>query len=234
MIGVMLMTSVVDILLLLAAGLMQGGEIRYGRAILGGLISGVLAQGAIAGKLFWRIAGRWMGVIVASGLSWSAIGKGFIFMGLQMFVLALTGGYWMITFLGFAAILILWILSGRGADLIPVELSYMGKTLHITALRDTGNQLRDPITGRQVLIVGADIAGKLTGFSPAALEDPVKTMGAIPGLRLIPYRTVGNTGFLLALKLSDVKIGNRQGHTVVAFSPLVLGSKYQALTGGSI
>lgn len=234
MIGVMLVTAVVDSLLLLAAGLLQGGEIRYGRAILGGLISGVLAQGAIMGKLFWRIAGMWMGVIVASGLSWDTIGKGFIFMGLQSFVLALTGGYWMITLLGFAGILILWILTGMGADLIPVELNYMGKTLHITALRDTGNQLRDPITGRHVLIVGADIAGKLTGLSPAALEDPVNTMGAIPGLRLIPYRTVGNTGFLLALKLSDVKIGNRQGQTVVAFSPLVLGSKYQALTGGFV
>ena len=234
MIGVMLVTAVVDSLLLLAAGLLQGGGIRYGRAILGGLISGVLAQGAIMGKLLWRIAGMWMGVIVASGLSWDTIGKGFIFMGLQIFVFALIKGHWMGMTLGFIGILSLCILSGRGADLIPVELSYMGKTLHITALRDTGNQLRDPITGRQVLIVGADIAGKLTGLSPAALEDPVNTMGAIPGLRLIPYRTVGNTGFLLALKLSDVRIGNRQGQTVVAFSPLVLGSKYQALTGGLV
>ncbi len=234
MIGVMLMTTVVDILLLLAAGLLQEREIHYGRAILGGLVSGVLAAAAISGALIWRIAGMWIGVIVASGLSWDAIGKGFIFMGLQIFVLALTRGHWTATILGFVGILILCILSGRGANLIPVELSYMGKTLRITALRDTGNQLRDPITGRQVLIVDADIAGELTGLSPAALEDPVKTMGAIPGLRLIPYRTVGNTGFLLALKLSNVKIGNRHGNTVVAFSPLVLGSKYQALTGGTV
>ena len=117
--------------------------------------------------------------------------------------------------------------------LIPVELSYRGKTLSLNALRDTGNTLRDPVTGRQVLIVGADIAGMLTGLTPSQLENPVSTVGIIPGLRLIPYKTVGNTGFLLAMKIADAKIGNRQGSTIVAFSPNSLGSNYQALTGGA-
>ena len=106
--------------------------------------------------------------------------------------------------------------------------------MRLTALRDTGNSLRDPITGKPVLIVGADIAEKLTGLSPAALRDPVRTMGSLPGLRLIPYRTVGNTGFLLALRIPSVKIGNRQGSALVAFSPHILGSGYQALTGGTV
>ena len=143
-------------------------------------------------------------------------------------------GNWVASLLGIGGVAAVCILVGKENDLIPVELSYMGKTFHITALRDTGNQLRDPITGRQVLIVGADIAGKLTGLTPAALGDPVNTMGSIPGLRLIPYQTVGNTGFLLAMKLKDVKVGNRQGSAVVAFSPLVLGRHYQALTGGTL
>ena len=131
--------------------------------------------------------------------------------------------------IGFACLAI-----GKGRDLIPVELTYGAQTVRLTALRDTGNSLRDPITGKPVLIVGADIAEKLTGLSPAALRDPVRTMGSLPGLRLIPYRTVGNTGFLLALRIPSVKIGNRQGSALVAFSPHILGSGYQALTGGTV
>ena len=123
---------------------------------------------------------------------------------------------------------------GRNRNLVPVELTYGSKTLRIKALRDTGNTLRDPITGKQVLIVGSDVAQKLTGLTVSMLNDPVGSVQALPGLRLIPYQTVGNTGFLLALKLNDVRIGDRQGSALIAFSPCLLGKHYQALTGGTI
>ena len=102
------------------------------------------------------------------------------------------------------------------------------------ALRDTGNCLIDPITGGSVLVIGAQAAEKLTGLTAGQLKDPLRTMGQLPGLRLIPYKTIGNTGFLLALKIPEAKIGNRQGSTIVAFSPLILGTNYQALTGGTV
>jgi stage II sporulation protein GA (sporulation sigma-E factor processing peptidase) len=105
----------------------------------------------------------------------------------------------------------------------------------LTALQDTGNTLRDPITGRQVLVVGADVAQKLTGLTVQQLKKPVENVGLLPGLRLIPYRAVGQeAGLLLALKLPQVKIGTWQGNSLVAFAPEGLSpdGAYQALTGG--
>ena len=122
-----------------------------------------------------------------------------------------------------------------GTNYIPVVLSYGTKQLHLTALQDTGNTLRDPITGRQVLVVGADAAGELTGLTREQLRQPVEFVDALPGLRLIPYRSVGSEGnFLLAMRLQNVKIGSWQGSSLVAFAPEGLSSEgaYQALTGG--
>ena len=104
------------------------------------------------------------------------------------------------------------------------------------SVEDTGNLLRDPITGRQVLVVGGDVALELTGLTQEQLRSPVESIGALPGLRLIPYRNVGNSsGFLLALRLQNVKIGKWKGSTLVAFAPEGLSSEgaYQALTGGA-
>ena len=100
-----------------------------------------------------------------------------------------------------------------GATYLPVELSYGDNHVRITALQDTGNTLRDPITGRQVLVVGADVAQQLTGLSRQQLRAPIETLGAFPGLRLIPYRTVGGSSFLLAIRIPKVKIGSWQGST---------------------
>ena len=82
--------------------------------------------------------------------------------------------------------------------------------------------------------MGADVAQMLTGLTLTALQDPVGSIGTIPGLRLIPYQTVGNTGMMLAINISNAKIGNRRGNTLVAFSPQIFNGHYQALTGGMV
>ena len=85
-----------------------------------------------------------------------------------------------------------------------------------------------------MLVVDADIAKKLTGLAPAELREPLRTLQQMPGLRLIPYQTVGNHGFLLAVSIPQVKIGNSQGSTLVALSPNLFAHHYQALTGGMV
>lgn len=136
--------------------------------------------------------------------------------------------------LGTVGITLVCLLTREKKRLIPVELSY-GKThLCLTALYDTGNTLLDPVTGQGVLILDARSAQKLTGLTSHQLKTPVESLKDLPGLRLIPYHTIGNNGFLLALKLPQVKIGNRQESIVVAFAPQSFGKDYQALTGGSV
>ena len=117
------------------------------------------------------------------------------------------------------------------------EIYYKDQHYKICALRDTGNQLKDPLTGNSVLIVGSDVAQAMTGLTVDQLRNPVESLSLIPGLRLIPYKTVGQAGaFLLAMRIGKVKIGTWQGSAVVAFSPVQLSAKgtYQALTGGNL
>lgn len=122
---------------------------------------------------------------------------------------------------------------------VPVEIHYNKDVWHINALHDTGNALRDPVTGQQVLIVGADVARQILGLTLQQLNAPVETVRCQirPGLRLIPYRTVGlSGGMLLAAQMDQVLIAGRQSGRLVAFAPQILDteSTYQALAGGII
>ena len=103
------------------------------------------------------------------------------------------------------------LLTREKKQLVPIELSYGENHLKVTALYDTGNTLVDPITGQGVLILDAPSAQKLTGLTLEQLNAPVESLGMLPGLRLIPYHTVGNSGFLLALRLKmrKFKTGRR-------------------------
>ena len=122
-------------------------------------------------------------------------------------------------------------------NFVQVELEYGRQRASMLALCDTGNTLRDPVTGQSVLIVDPRIAGALLGLEPQQLRRPVETVatGVIPGLRLVPYRAVGQAGgMLLAMRFENVKIGSRRQRAIVAFAPEGLGEDqmYQALTGG--
>ena len=118
-----------------------------------------------------------------------------------------------------------------------MELNYGDQKVKLTALQDTGNTLRDPVTGNSVLVVAGTVAQRLLGLTESQLRNPVESVGTVPGLRLISYRAVGQPGgMLLALRLPQVKIGKWQGSSLVAFAPdgLSVDGSYQALTGGCL
>lgn len=132
-------------------------------------------------------------------------------------------------------VLLIWIFSrGTRADLVKMELHHNGKKLRIYAFRDTGNTLRDPISGETVLVVSPEIAEALVGLNRAQLADPIGSVTLQPGLRLVPYHTVGKrNGLMLAMRVSDVRVGNRSYSRIVAFAPdgFCGNGKFQALTG---
>ena len=247
---VMVLNFLVDLLLLLGAGRLCGMKTQWRRALLAAALGGVYAGFCLLpafsflGSLFWRMVFLLIMVVITYGYSKSALRRGAVFIFLS---LALGGAAYGMGNGGFVGIIcaggVIFLLCGFGLRrpvgsrvYLPVELSHNGKHLAITALQDTGNTLRDPITGTQVLIVGPEVAQKLIGLTPWQLANPVESMGLIPGLRLIPYRTVGNpTGLLLGMKLQKVKIGSGEGSTLVAFAPERIGTDgaYQALTGGT-
>lgn len=242
MIVVIVMVLIVNVLLLIATGRLLGSSENllrvFAGALLGTAFTGLsMVPGfAFLGHYLWRLCSLSLTALLTFGLSRGTIAKLFLFTLLHLSLGGITGSKDEAAsmLLGAAGICFACLAVGNRRVFIPVELTYGNQTVRVTALRDTGNTLRDPVTGKQVLVVSADVAQKLTGLTQTALSDPVRTMGTVPGLRLIPYQTVGNTGFLLALRIPNAKIGNRQGSTLVAFSPLTFSNHYQALTGGTL
>ena len=248
---VVLLNFLVDFLLILGTNRLCGYPFGVKRAALSALLGGAYAGScllpgfAFLGNFLWRVVCLGFMSGIAFGFAKSAVRRGIVFTLLSMAMggvaLAINHrGFWSViaSGVGVSALCVLGFRNKLGVQsFVPVELKYGEKKMCVTALRDTGNTLRDPVTGNDVLIVGADVAQKLTGLTRSQLQSPVDFLDAIEGLRLIPYRTVGQgSGFLLALRLSEVKIGNRKGNTLVAFAPEGLHSEgaYQALTGGAL
>ena len=240
----------VDWMLLLGVNRLAGYPPGAGRtaaaAVVGGGYAGmclVPGFGFLAGN-----PGRWISLglmsLTAFGLSRSAVQRGVLFVLLSMAL----GGLAIcmetecaLGVLGCSAALMLLCRTGfrrraLSRRLVPVEICHGGKSLRLTALCDTGNTLRDPLTGEPVLVAGAACAGMLLGLKAAELSDAAGTVAAHPELhlRLLPYGTVGNSGLLCALRCDRVCIAGKRTGGLVAFSPEAFGNgEYGALTGGN-
>lgn len=248
---VMFFNFVVDFLLLYGARRLSGSRCVLRRLLCAAGVGAVYAGICLVptmhfiGNTLWRCVSLVLMCVVAYGMDKAAIRAGGLFMMLSMalggIVVCLQnpgpGG----TVLWAVLLAVgcgLWVRAGSGKQsFAQVCIRHNGAENRFMALRDTGNTLRDPVTGDRVLVAGADIADKLLGLSPNELMDPVGTMasGKYRGLRLIPYRTVGQTGqMLLGVLLDEVWVDGEQVGRLVAFAPQVLGNRdgYQALTGG--
>lgn len=244
---------VVDFLLLLGTNRLTGYPTRWGRtagaAILGGVYGGVclLPGFRFLGNLLWRVVCLSGMACMAFGWNRSAIRRCAVFLLLSMALGGITSGmaakgFWLLT----GSAVLIWILCGFGVGepsgqgkYVPVELTWQGKTIRLLALRDTGNTLRDPVTGEQVLVAGGDVAFELLGLTARQLMNPAEALASgLPGrMRLIPYHTVGQPGgMMLAVRFRNAKIGGKMVDPLVAFAPgeIARGEVYRMLTGGAI
>ena len=131
-------------------------------------------------------------------------------------------------------------------ELHALTLHLNGESHPVTALRDTGNTLRDPVTNEQILV--ADVhalqallpRAKITAAQLAAPADAMARLSQLyPALRfrLIPYRSVGTaSGLLLAVRCAVTETGKPPVTRLTAFSPTPLsdGGRFDALTGGNL
>jgi len=231
---VMLLNFTVNYLLLMGAARFSDREpvmsVSLAAAGLGAAYGGMclLPGMSYLGGFHWHI----LSVIAMGVLSFGALRPCGVLVVLHLALDGLGTGN---TLLGGLLLFLLCMIRGMGRT-VPVELQYGAQKIKLQALRDTGNCLKDPVTGGAVMVIGPEIAKQLTGLSEGQLKMPLKTIGAIPGLRLIPYKAVGSSGFLLAMKLAKVRIGSWRGSYVVAFAPegLHKGSGYEALIGGNV
>ena len=248
---VILLNTMVDFLLLLGTNRLAGFPTEFKRAaaasVLGGLYGGVclIPQFRFLGNLLWRMVCLVGMAGLAFGWNRSAVKRCGVFVLLSM---ALGGMAFGVGKPDFAALVLsatgLWFLcrvafggGTVGKSYVPLELRLGERCIRVMALRDTGNTLRDPITGQQVFVLSPGAASRLTGLQHEQLVRPLETLAQrpLPGLRLIPYHSVGCAGgMLLAMGVDYVKVGSRVQRAVIAFAPSGLGEGevYQALIGG--
>ena len=243
----------VDFLLLIGTNRLSGFPPDYGRSAVAALVGGIYGGMCMLpgfwflSAVFWRIVMLCLIAVIAFGWNQSTIRRGGVFILLSMALggIAAGAGRRSITMLLLSAV-IMWLLCKIGfqgsvgtKEYIPVRLNWKDKEMNIIALKDTGNTLQDPLTGEQVLVAGADVAMYLLGLTAHQLQHPVETvaMSSIPGMRLIPYRAVGQPGaMMLAVRVQNAQIGKRQFQPLVAFAPerIAKGEMYQMLTGGVV
>ena len=131
-----------------------------------------------------------------------------------------------------------------GGELQELTLARRGRTVKLLALRDTGNTLRDPVTGRPVVVGEGEKLRPLLPELPCldrhSLAHPVDLLGRLEGedlrLQLLPYRAVGvECGLLLALRVDRACWGRREYRdclTALSPTPVSDGGGYCALIGG--
>ena len=89
---------------------------------------------------------------------------------------------------------ILWWIRQSHTTLFEVLFVYQGKEYTVRALLDTGNSLREPITGKAVCLIEQGII---------APDIP----GEGEGIYIVPYHSVGtDAGVLLAVKVQQVRV----------------------------
>ena len=122
-----------------------------------------------------------------------------------------------------------------------------GKITSLTALLDSGNELRDPLTSKPVTVVSRDAFFEILPpeFAPAkALDDPVECFEMLRRLssgqsfRLISYTALGVEGGMLpALRADAVTVGRRRREgMLVACAPGEISKHggYTALAGTDV
>lgn len=247
-----LFNFLVDYFLLLGTNRLCGHPMRWGRSALAAAFGGTYAMLCMVPRIvflanpLWRCVSLGLMSWIAFGATGSALRRGVVFILLSMalggIAASFGGGGKMSVLIAAVAVFVLCLLGFQNrpgsVSYVPVELSYGDRCVQLTALCDTGNTLRDPVTGRPVLVVNAGVAQELTGLTDQQLRSPIEVLeqATLPGLRLIPYSAIGQpNGLLLALRLQGVRIGNWKGSSLVAFAPdgLSKDGEYQALTGGA-
>lgn len=212
-------------------------------------VGSIIALCAYGGRgrpalLFLLLSGGLAGFVLALGL-WAGSPTGLlgrVYRGEVSWPLLLGAA------LGFYVLLRLLLGQGArhgGGELLKITISVCGRKQTVTALHDTGNTLRDPVSGRPALVLERRAAAELWPpevaevlASPLPPEEKMARLhrqGASVTFTLLPFRSVGTAaGLLLAARSDYIEVnGRRYPRTPVALSehPVSDGGGYHALWG---
>jgi len=92
-----------------------------------------------------------------------------------------------------------------------------GKSVDLKALVDTGNMLKDPFSGKTVMIAEAGILSPLFDFDVNLLLENIDIETTLPpGFRLIPFSSIGKqNGLLVAFVPEKIIIDNLEQKNII-------------------
>ena len=251
-----------DYLICLLAARLCSAPLRRGRyaaaALVGALyavltaVFGAQALGSAAGKCtaaalmclcaFWRERG--FGRLCAAFFAVSAMLGG----GIWALTLGTHGGPAPSPAVFVSSFLLIWSVLGlllrgsvrrREREIVSAELSFLGRSVNLRALVDTGNSLTDPISSAHVMVVAPDALRTVFGEYAAifTLSDAAETLqaaDAVPALRgtlrLVPYSAVGSKGLLVAFRPDALRVaGEERRDVLAALSPSASGDGFEAI-----
>ena len=256
--------AALDYLLLLCAARLRSAPLRRGRFALGAALGGLYAAaaalppwrvlasgpGAVGASLalcaaaygrrgFWRSWGTFLGLSAAFAGGVYALGR---LAGESGGVITASPRVLLTSFgLGYGAVRLLYGRRRReGRRIVETEVRLRGRKAVFPALRDTGNELLDPATGRGVLVAEAEALAALF-TPPLALPlpgdalDRFRALAEHPSLRgrlrLVGFSALGTERGMLCCFRPDTLTadGERLDH-LVAFAPGSLaGEDYRAI-----
>jgi stage II sporulation protein GA (sporulation sigma-E factor processing peptidase) len=241
----------VDLCLLLGTNRLSGYGTSWKRVLPAAVLGSVYGAACLLpgmqfmGNMLWRVVILILMSLIAFGATVSGLRRGILFVFLSMAlggIVVEVGRGDMCSLLVSAAILSLMCVLGfrrktGKTEYVTVLIRHREKKVQMMALIDTGNTLKDPVTGCGVLVADARAAMELLQLDQTDLQHPIETIsrGKHSGLRLIPYCAVGQpSGMLLGLRVDELRINGKESDQIVAFAPQRIGQGigYEALTGG--
>lgn len=271
--AVFFMNTAVDYLLLGTASLLSDGSTRRSRLLSAAVTGGAYAALAavfpvLAGGIFQLAVLALMGLLafgrqkaalrhillfllVCCGygglvLLWAAISKTGIILasGVPFYLLNGRALVLLAGLLYCTVFLTLRALCRHFGTQVHVTFCVQGRRAEATALCDTGNTLKDPLSGEPVMIADIRVARKLFPklvitaedlWQPAMLLQKLQLAFPASRPRLLPFRTVGEDGLLTAIRCDSIAVNGKQTKEhILAFSPSAFSGNepYQVLTGG--
>ena len=205
-----------DFLSLLLAACLKQARFHVTRAAFGAALGAVYAALAWTGRSFYRSCP----VLILSSVLVSLISFGkagfFLFPYVAVAALNLCGlsDALLRSGVSCAAVLVTSGLFSLGVCLIQrkgrlpegdscvLRILYRGKTASLPALRDSGNLLRDGVTGQPVIVVPENA---LSALMPNGAQTGIFST-LPPGWRLLPIRTAAGKGLLMCFRADRAEL----------------------------
>ena len=265
----------IDYILLILTARLVGTDVRRLRVLAAAALGGAYsAMAAVIGMSFlgsavYKIA---MGIIMVLLVFWESrrivriclifFALSAAFAGALMAVLTVSGGglgdvtFGHVTFgvlalsfgvLYFVFSMVFRRITGHNVrgEMVDMEIGLGGRRVKVRALMDTGNSLREPVSGAPVTVCALEailpLFDRVTARLLENVRDPANALGELagsghgpPGFCLVPYNSLGRQhGMLLGFR-PDVMLRDgveiRGGMVAIAPEGLISGNGYLALT----